>query len=118
MAQYSDSILDAWKTFLRGRIAEEQGDRGAALAAYEKALEADPNNEAFQRARGNVLSAEGSPDQAAVARIARQYEHLAAQLTGPDDEPEAWIESLDRLLKAAESPEELNLAGQAGMVVW
>lgn len=118
MAEGSDPLLDAWKTFLRGRISEEQGDHEAALRAYDTALEREPGNEAFQRARANALSALGKSDDVVATRIAKQYEYLAAQLTGPDDEPEAWIQSLERLLRTADSAEALEISGQARMVAW
>jgi predicted Zn-dependent protease len=110
-----DLRLEAWKTFLRGRIAEERGDPETALEAYDEALAADPGNEAFQRSRANALSGLGRPDDGVAARIASQYQTLAEQLVGPDDEPDAWIQSLERLLSTAEQAKERR---PQVMMVW
>jgi tetratricopeptide (TPR) repeat protein len=118
MADDKDALLGAWKTFLKGRIAEEKGEKDEALRAYDEALAIDPGNGAFQRARANVRSALGEPDDAVAVRIAHQYEHLAAQLTGPDDDPESWVNSLEHLLQVAERGDALESAGQARMVIW
>jgi tetratricopeptide (TPR) repeat protein len=118
MQNDAQSGVDAWKTFLRGRIADERGDKEQALEAYETALSADPTNDSFRRARANALSALGRSDDAAASRIARQYELLAEQLSGPDDDPEAWVGSLERLLDNAGSSELRDLRGEARMVIW
>src|SRR4051794_26316998 len=114
MAEDDGSRVEAWKIFLQGRIAEEKGDQEAALRAYDEALAVDPSNEAFRKARANALTALGRSNDAAASRIARQYEHLAAQLSGPDDDPEAWIPSLERLLNSTDRIE----ATAPPMIVW
>jgi tetratricopeptide (TPR) repeat protein len=94
--------IEAWKIFLKGRIAQEKGNNEEALKAFDQALEHDPENPSFLNARSNALLAL-NPEEALVARIQRGYELLAKTYVGENDRPAPWIEGLERLLNEAET---------------
>ena len=106
--------LQAWKTFLKGRIAQEQGRNQEAIEAFEKALAFDPSNRHFLNAKSIAYSALNRPDQATATRVAAAYAELAKKYSGEFDKPEPWIEGLETLLRDAEAAEKTASAS----VVW
>ena len=65
--------MEAWKKFIRGRIAQEQGREEEALRGFEQALEIDPDNNYFREAsevakRNLVLELRSRSDEDHLAR--------------------------------------------------
>ncbi|HMO82377.1 MAG TPA: tetratricopeptide repeat protein [Pyrinomonadaceae bacterium] len=57
-------MSQSWKTFLEGRIAQEEGNNERALEAYNAALSEDPNNVHFLRAKAAAQAALNDGDGA------------------------------------------------------
>ncbi|MDD5190347.1 MAG: tetratricopeptide repeat protein [Dehalococcoidales bacterium] len=95
--------LEAWKTFLRGRIEQEKGNHEGALKAFDTALKIDPANPAFLTARGNALAKLGKPEEAMVSQLVASYSKLAVKLTGKNDKADTWVAGLEQMLKKAET---------------
>jgi tetratricopeptide (TPR) repeat protein len=82
--------MEAWKKFIQGRIAQEQGREEEGLRAFEQALEIDPNNQYFreasevaQRSLSRDLS---QSDEDLLAHVQESYEQLRPSLTSQKDE--------------------------------
>lgn len=108
-----NNSLEAWKTFLRGRIAQEQGNDEEALALIGSALQLEPENRHFIVARTISLSRLGRNTESLTSTIVAQYGELARSLSGEKDQPKPWIEGLQNLLELAEGGRKVT----AG-VVW
>ena len=111
----ADKSLAAWKSYLRGRIAQEQGQDDQALRAFEQALLIDPNNVSFLNSKSIALQRLNRRDDAVAAQIEKSYRALASELGGDNDKPEAWIAGLNSVL---EELQDLENAPVAGLVVW
>ncbi len=94
--------LESWKTFIKGRIAEESGNFSEAIEAYDQALKDDPTNVSFLRAKTNALLQQRQPEEASIDTISRGYAELASELVGENDKHKAWIQGLTNLLGEAE----------------
>lgn len=101
----SQNKLEAWKVFLRGRVAQEKGSNEEALKAFEQALKYEPDNPSFLNAKSNALSALNRPEEALVSRLQRSYADLAKKYVGENDKPTAWVEGLQKLIEEAEAHE-------------
>jgi len=87
--------LEAWKTFLEGRISEESRDFSGAIEKYKAALDLNPSNAHFRNALNNA-------DQAAsvkVKLISQNYDKIASKLVGKGDKPNVWIKELNDLVE-------------------
>lgn len=109
--------LEAWKIFLKGRIAQEKGNNEEALKAFEDALKYDPDNRSFLYAKSNALAALNRSEEALVSRIQKGYGELAKKYVGENDKPSAWIEGLQKLIAEIES-QEIAWKVTIGTVVW
>ncbi len=101
--------LEAWKTFLQGRIAQEQGNSESALDLFNSALEIEPDNKFFHRAKSFALAQLNMPEEAIISQISSGYAELASKYVGKEDKPQAWIGGLKKLLEKAKSPEQERL---------
>ncbi len=115
----NESKLEAWKTFLQGRIAQERGDEEKALKAFDQAIHADPNNSYFLRSKSIALSRLHRVEPSEASGIASAYAELAQKHSGDHDKPEPWIKGLETLLGETDK----GLAPVAGkhistMVCW
>lgn len=95
--------LEAWKKFIRGRIAQEQGREEDALREFEQALQIDPDNECFREAskvaqqdlRQNLSPSE----EHRLVRVQHGYQQLSQTLTSQNDDR---VEGLKRILAELE----------------
>jgi Flp pilus assembly protein TadD len=108
------NALQAWKMFLKGRIAQEQGRNQEAIEAFDIALTYDPDNRHFLNAKSIAYGALDRPDQATATQVAAGYAELAKSCSGEADKPEPWIRGLETLLRDAENAEKTGAAA----VVW
>ena len=97
--------LEAWKVFLKGRIAQEQGKNEESVRAFDKALALIPGNRHFLNAKSIALAALNRPEEAMAARIAAGYSELSQKCSGNNDKPDPWVKGLEELLEEAESVE-------------
>jgi len=98
----ADPSLEAWKVFLRGRIAQEQGKDEEALKLLDAALKIEPENRHFLAARAAVLGHMGRDREAVTTSIAARYGDLARGLSGEKDQPGPWLQGLEKLLRDAD----------------
>jgi cytochrome c-type biogenesis protein CcmH/NrfG len=108
---------EAWRFFLEGRIADESKRFPEALEAYSRALQEDPNNVYFLRAKANVLLEISSNDEVVADEIGKAYGELAERLTGDADKPEAWISGIGGILEREAAPRE-RAARPPRAMVW
>lgn len=101
--------LEAWKTFLKGRIAQEEGKNETALDLFESALKIDPDNTSFLKARSNAEAQLNMTGEAIVDRIRSEYSELAKKYVGESDKLGPWIEGLKELQKKAETLDQESL---------
>ncbi|MEY2423035.1 MAG: hypothetical protein QOI95_3102 [Acidimicrobiaceae bacterium] len=94
---------EAWKSFLRGRIAQEQGNAEEASKLIGDALAVEPGNSSFRKAQAFALEAQKRGTEAGDLRIAAAYEAVAQRLSGANDRPEAWIDELQALQRQLDS---------------
>jgi tetratricopeptide (TPR) repeat protein len=108
--------LEAWKFFLKGRLAQEKGNNDEALKAFEDALKHDPSNHSFLNAKAIALNALNRPMEALATGIQNSYEELAKKYVGVNDKPELWIEGLQKLISDVDK----GIAGKVGIsaVCW
>jgi len=112
------SPVDGWKSFIKGRIAQERGDDKGALEAFDRALGTDPNNQSFLRARSNAMVRLGRRDDLVAAKVAEAYAGLASKCVGEADKPEVWAKGLEGLLAQVESWEKEGAAVEGAMMLW
>jgi tetratricopeptide (TPR) repeat protein len=84
--------MEAWKKFLHGRIAQEEGREEEGLGAIEQALEIDPDNRHFLNARviarGNMGRNLSRSEEDLLAHVEQSYEQLAGALASEKAEPQ------------------------------
>ena len=98
----ADPSLEAWRLFLRGRIAQEQGKNEEALNLLDAALKVEPENRHFLTARAAALGQMGRDSAALTTSVATRYGELARTLSGEKDQPGPWLQGLQTLLKDIE----------------
>lgn len=113
----SQTELDAWKIFLAGRIAQEQGNEEDALASFERALQIEPDNPHFLNSKSIALTNLKRDGEALATHIAKGYAVLANTYIGENDKPEPWVKGLQNLLREAEKPQ-LTTDNVIASVVW
>jgi hypothetical protein len=95
--------LEAWKTFINGRMAIESGDVADGLKAINKAIKLDPSEPIFSRSRDAVEGlVRSSAEEAAATELASEYNRMAKANTGANDTPDVWLSDLKGLLDKAE----------------
>lgn len=94
--------LEAWKVFLRARIAQEQGNDEESLKLLETALKTEPENRHFLVAQAIGLSRLGRNTESLTSTIVAKYGELAKNLSGENDKPGPWVKELQVLLDNAE----------------
>jgi hypothetical protein len=95
--------LDAWKSFLTGRMAIEKGDIQGGLRAINDALRLDPSEPIFARSRDTAEAlVRTSTSEGAVTELAAEYNRAAKANTGANDKPDVWLKDLQNLLDKAE----------------
>ena len=110
--------LHAWKIFLKGRIAQEQGKEQEALEAFDEALRTDPKNPYFLNSKTIALRNLKRPDDALLAQVRKAYGELATRHTGENDKPGPWIEGLRSLLGEVESQKKADESALVASVAW
>lgn len=113
----SDLTLDQWRTFLNGRILQEQGKDGEALELFDRLLASHPKDPHLQASRAFALERLNRKGDAASARIAAAYSKAAAGLIGDADKPEAWTAELNSLLSEVQQVEKGRSISSL-MVAW
>jgi len=82
--------MEAWKKFIHGRIAQEQGREEEGLREFEQALEFDPDNQHFRDAsevaQRNLSRNLSRSEEDLLAHVQESYEQLARTLTSQKDE--------------------------------
>jgi predicted Zn-dependent protease len=109
--------VSEWKSFLKARILQEEGQDEKALTVFEELLSAHPDDPHLQSSRAFALERLGRPEEARANRVAVKYADLGKTLIGPADKPEAWIGQLSNLLNATEEAE-LKGAVASSVVAW
>jgi hypothetical protein len=95
--------VEAWKTFLKGRIMQEEGQNDAAQSLFDDALKSDPDNTFFLKARSIAFAHLNMPEEAIVDHLRSEYAKLAKQCVGENDKPDLWVKGLQDLQKKAAS---------------
>ncbi|WUA07006.1 hypothetical protein OG225_33580 [Nocardia sp. NBC_01377] len=109
--------MSEWKSFLKARIAQEQGEDEDALKTFDKLLRSNPTDPHLHASRSFALERLGRNDEAASSRIASVYSALGANLVGEADNPREWTKGLQGLAKGIEGFEKSgNLS--ATFVAW
>ena len=82
--------MEAWKKFIHGRIAQEEGREEEGLRELEQALEIDPDNQHFRDAsevaQRNLSRNLSRSEEDLLAHVQESYEQLAGTLTSQKDE--------------------------------
>jgi tetratricopeptide (TPR) repeat protein len=95
--------MEAWKKFIRGRFAQEQGREEDALREFEQALEIDPENQCFRDAtkvaQRNLHRNLNPLEEHLLVHVQQGYEELAQTLTSQKDER---VEGLKQVLAELE----------------
>lgn len=94
--------LEAWRIFLKGRIAQENGRADEALELIEQAVSLEPSNSYFLGAKAFALSSLNRKEDALVSKISRDYSELAAKYSGDLDTPENWLNGLKNIANSVE----------------
>ena len=93
--------MEAWKKFIRGRIAQEQGREEEALRGFEQAIEIDPNNkylrEASEVAKRNLSRNLSRSDEDHLLHVQACYEQIAQTITSQNERLEGFKEMLAEL---------------------
>jgi hypothetical protein len=97
--------LEAWRIFLRGRMAQEEGKIAEGSSLIEDALRIDPDNPFFLKARSNALAQLNKSEESAVSRVESRYAELARKYVGKNDKPGPWIEGLKKVERDTEVTE-------------
>lgn len=95
--------MEAWKSFIKGRMAIENGDVDGGLKAINDAMKLDPSEPIFARSRdvAEGLARRSSEDTAA-NELASEYNRIAKANTGVNDKSDVWLKDLQGLLDKAE----------------
>lgn len=88
--------LNAWKSFLKGRIAIESGDVAGGLALIDEAVKLDPSEPTFTRGRAVAATLPGATD------LTAEYDRIAKANSGANDRPDVWLRDLATLLSQAD----------------
>jgi len=95
--------LDAWKSFIAGRMSIEKGDVAGGLAAINHALQLDPSEPIFVRSReGAETLLRASTKEAIGMELAAEYNRMAKANSGANDKPDVWLKDLQNLLDKTE----------------
>ncbi|MCP3402868.1 MULTISPECIES: hypothetical protein [unclassified Bradyrhizobium] len=95
--------LDAWKSFITGRVSIEKGDVAGGLAAINEALKLDPSEPIFVRSRETAETLlRASAKEAIGTELASEYNRIAKANSGANDKPDVWLRDLHNLLDKAE----------------
>ena len=82
--------MEAWKKFIHGRIAQEEGREEEGLRELEQALEIDPDNQHFRDAsevaQRNLSRNLSRSEEDLLAHVQESYEQLAGTLTSQKGE--------------------------------
>lgn len=113
----SNLSLSDWRTFLKARIDQEEGNDEQALKVFERLLALNPNNQHVVSSRAFALERLGRADEAIADRIAVKYADIGKTLIGPADKPDVWTRQLSGLLDDADSTERNNMVASA-LVAW
>ena len=93
--------MEAWKKFIRGRIAQEQGREEEALRGFEQAIEIDPNNKYFREAsevaKRNLSRNLSRSDEDHLLHVQACYEQIARTITSQNERVEGFKEMLAEL---------------------
>jgi hypothetical protein len=111
------SVSD-WKTFLKARLLQEQGDDKQALSIFDDLLAKYPEDKHVKSSRAFALERLGRGDEAAATRIAVKYADLGRTLVGKSDKPEVWAEEINGILKDIESADVKGVATASALVAW
>jgi tetratricopeptide (TPR) repeat protein len=102
--------MEAWKKFLHGRIAQEQGREEEGLREFEQALEIDPDNQHFRAAsevaQRNLSRNLSRSEQDLLAHVQESYEHLARTLT--TSQKDERVDGFKQILAALQGRPRLN----------
>jgi hypothetical protein len=111
--------LEAWKSFLKGRVAIEKGDFRGGLAAIDEAVRINPSDPTFLKSKAIAEElAKNSPESVTVLEIEAAYSQLAHNLIGQKDKPDSWVTELQGLLAKAETVQEARGVNRAQLVAW
>lgn len=95
--------VEAWKSFVTGRIAVEKGDLEGGLRAINDAVKHDPSEPIFSRTRETVEGLLRTSTREGIGtELAAEYNRIAKANTGVNDKPDVWLKDLQNLLDKAE----------------
>ena len=95
--------MEAWKTFINGLLAQEEGREEDGLRAFERALELEPGNPHFQSACESARRRQENQHQRSDAEVLAHVQTCYQRLAGfPERAAYERIEGLKGLLAELE----------------